>query len=104
MQTSAKKTPITFRHTDIIRPVILDQLSQLQIPSNHRYLIRCLVGVIQGVPVAPPEKELPRARLLPIHSTHMKGRIPRSVPRVHIRSIEQEMLQMLSQTIFASLL
>lgn len=75
--------------------MVLDDFGQPKISGNHRHLVRILVCVVQGVFICTSEQQDPGATFLVINGAHVKGRIPTRIAGVHIRPVEQEVLQML---------
>lgn len=89
--------------TDIFLPVILDNLRQFHISSNDSDLTRRLVGIIQSLSIGAPKQQLSRTRLLVIDRTDMQRGIPRRISRIHIRAVEEQVLQVLHHARLARL-
>lgn len=89
--------------TYIGRMVVSDDFSQFQVPRNDCYLVRALMSEVEGLSLGTPEQEYPGTRFGPVDSTHVKGGVTGCVTSVGIRSVEQEVLEMLRQTVAACL-
>lgn len=84
-------------HTDVFLPVALDDLGQLHVARYDGHLVRSLVGVVQRLPVRSSEQELPGARFLVVHRTHVQGRVAGRVPGVHVGPVEEQVVEVLEQ-------
>lgn len=85
--------------TNMLWPMALDDICQLQVAGYDGHLVGRLVGVVQSVPVSAPEQQQPCTRLLAIHRAHMQRSIAGRVACVHVRAVKQQMLEMLDQTV-----
>lgn len=89
--------------TNILLAIVLDDLGQFQVSGYDSNLIRILIGEVQSVPVGTPEQQLPGAGFLVVHAANVQWRVTGSVLGVHVRPVEQQMLQVLELPVLARL-
>lgn len=81
----------------------LDDFCQIQVPCYHGHLVRGLSREVERLFLGTPEQERPGAGLLVVYGTDVEGRVSARVPGVQVRRVEEESLQVLDQTVAASL-
>jgi len=65
---------------------------------DKSYLVGGLVGVIEGLSVGAPEQQQSAAAILTINGAHMQRGVAGGVSRIHVSSVEEQVLQVLHQT------
>ena len=90
--------------TDFVGHVILDDVGELHVAGYHGYLVRRLIRVVQRVLLPAPEQQLPDARGVGVvHCADVQWRVARGVARVHVRPVEEQVVQVLHQVVAAGL-
>lgn len=90
--------------TNFFRLIILNDLGQLHVPSDHRHLVGSLVRVIQAVLLRASEQQLAYARRVRVvHSAYVQRRVAGRVTRVHVGTVKEQVIQVLDQVVAAGL-
>lgn len=90
--------------TNFFRLIILNDLGQLHVPSDHRHLVGSLVRVIQAVLLRASEQQLAYAgRVRVVHSANVQRRVAGRVTRVHVGTVKKQVIQVLDQVVAAGL-
>lgn len=91
------------RPTDVLWLVVSDDVCEGQVPGDDGDLVRVLIGVVEGGRVGPPEQQHPCAALPVVDGAHVQRCVAARVARVHVRPVEQKLLQVLDQAVLARL-
>lgn len=90
--------------TNFLRLIILNDLGQLHVPGDHGDLVRRLVRVVQAVLLRASEQQLAYARgVRVVHCANVQRRITGRVTRVHVRTVKEQVIQVLDQVVAAGL-
>lgn len=90
---------LTGQLTNILWAVTLYDLSKLQVASNHRHLVGCLVGIVECITFTAAKQKQTCTTLLAVHSTNVQWGVTRRVSCIHVCSVEQKLFKVLDQSI-----
>lgn len=96
---ACRERDMTGQLTNILKAMALYNLGKLQVTSNHCHLVGGLVGIVERITLTTPKQEQTCTALLAVHSTDMQWGVTRCITRIHVCSIEQQLLKMLHQSI-----
>lgn len=90
--------------TDFVGLIVFDDLGEFHVPSYDGDLIGRLISVVQTVLLGASEQQLANARRVGVvDGAHVQRRVPRRVTGVHVRAVEQQVIQVLDQIVAAGL-
>jgi hypothetical protein len=89
--------------TDFIVLKWMDQRGQVEISGDDGHLVRRLIREIEGFAVGSAKQQKPGTGLLIVNGADVQRRVARRILGVHVGSVEEQILQMLDQSIAARL-
>ena len=81
----------------------MDQRGQVEISGDDGHLVRRLIREIEGLAVGAAKQQQPGTGLLIVDGADVQRRVARRILGVHVGSVKQQVLQMLYESITASL-
>ena len=81
----------------------MDQRGQVEISGDDGHLVRRLIREIEGLAVGAAKQQQPGTGLLIVDGADVQRRVARRILGVHVGSVEEQIFQMLDQSIAARL-
>jgi len=83
--------------------VELNDVCKLKVASNDGHLVGSLPGIVEPLLLSPSEEKHACAAVLVVDCTDMKWGVSARIPRVHVRPVEQQVLEVLHHPVSTDL-
>lgn len=90
-------------YSTIFKKKLLNLSVRLYMFDFWVYLVGCLIGIVNGDALSTAKEQHSGARVLVVNGANMQRCVPGSIVAVHVSAVEQQVLQVLDETVATGL-